>query len=138
MNKELEEKMKEVLDKAKPKLEEALDNSMKYERKYNKETDTWCDMTLGKEKIAPYNEHTKELIDAMSEPKKDWESKFDKQFEGYWRGQAIPDEIKFFIKQLRSDTLSSVEEKIEKEHGDHIGDAGTVVDEIIALIKEMI
>ena len=24
---------------------------------------------------------------------------FDKKFEGYWRGQAIPDELKFFIRQ---------------------------------------
>lgn len=26
------------------------------------------------------------------------EAEFDEKFEGYWRGQSIPDEIKFFIK----------------------------------------
>lgn len=39
---------------------------------------------------------------------------FDKKFDGYWRGQAIPDEIKFFISSLLQDFAKEVSEEIDK------------------------
>lgn len=36
---------------------------------------------------------------------------FDKKFEGYWRGEAIPDEIKFFLKKA---IRESVEEALRE------------------------
>lgn len=39
---------------------------------------------------------------------KEWEKSFDKQFKRYWRGNAIPDEIKFFIKSKRKEEIESI------------------------------
>jgi hypothetical protein len=36
-----------------------------------------------------------------------WEDRFDRQFDGYWRGRAIPDEIKFFIRKEISTALEA-------------------------------
>ncbi len=43
----------------------------------------------------------------------DWEKDFDEKFEGYWRGRAIPDELKFFIRSL----LQAREECLKGEIG---------------------
>jgi hypothetical protein len=40
-----------------------------------------------------------------------WEILFDKKFEGYWRGDAVPDEIKSFIKNT---ITAEVERAYEK------------------------
>ena len=40
-----------------------------------------------------------------------WEILFDKKFEGYWRGDAVPDEIKSFIKN----TITAEVERGRKE-----------------------
>lgn len=42
------------------------------------------------------------------------QKEFDRKFEGYWRGQAIPDEIKFFQK---STTLAYIDSMIQKLEG---------------------
>ena len=44
------------------------------------------------------------------EEKESWEEEFDRKFEGYWRGQAFPDEIKFFIRSLFRQKAAEIEE----------------------------
>jgi hypothetical protein len=46
---------------------------------------------------------------------KDWAKKFDKQFDGYWRGQTIPDEIKFFIKKTKQESYEEGVKTFDKE-----------------------
>lgn len=49
----------------------------------------------------------------------DWEKDFDQRFEGYWRGNAVPDEIKFFIRSLlqaREEWLYSEVKKIMNDY----------------------
>lgn len=43
-----------------------------------------------------------------------WEKEFDEKFEGYWRGHAIPDEIKFFISSLLRAQREEAIEAVEK------------------------
>ncbi len=50
----------------------------------------------------------------MKQTKNEWEEIFDKQFEGYWRGQAVPDEIKFFIRKLLSKKERETADDVEK------------------------
>lgn len=38
----------------------------------------------------------------MYQKEREWEKEFDRQFKGYWRGEAVPDEIKFFIRKTLS------------------------------------
>lgn len=54
----------------------------------------------------------------MEPEKKDVWALFDEKFEGYWRGQSIPDEIKFFIKThfiSRAEAVDKVKKIIEEK-----------------------
>lgn len=42
-----------------------------------------------------------------------WEKQFDTHFKGFWRGRAIPDEIKFFIRTLLASQRAELREKVE-------------------------
>lgn len=50
-------------------------------------------------------------------PREEWEERFDRKFEGYWKGNAIPDEIKFFIRFLLQEERARLREEIEKMEG---------------------
>lgn len=47
--------------------------------------------------------------------------RFDEKFSGYWRGESIPDEIKFFIEQeIKKDREDIVEiAETHRVHGDN-------------------
>lgn len=47
----------------------------------------------------------------MTDKQTTWEERFDKKFNGYWQGEAVPDEIKFFIKSI----IQEEREKAKKE-----------------------
>lgn len=71
-----------------------------------------------------------------------WESKFDKKFNGYWRGNSIPDEIKFFIKTnfiAKSEMREKIEKMKRKEGGEwEVGvDDGMGFDEAIPFNKAL-
>jgi hypothetical protein len=53
----------------------------------------------------------------VEELKKEWERQFDEKFAGYWRGQSIPDEIKFFINLLLAKQQEEFVKCIPEEKG---------------------
>lgn len=50
----------------------------------------------------------------MFQKESEWVTRFDRRFEGYWRGQAVPDEIKFFIQETLSQREKEIAEEVEK------------------------
>lgn len=41
------------------------------------------------------------------------DKEFNKKFEGYWRGNAIPDEINFYISSIRKDDIENLIEWLD-------------------------
>ena len=58
-------------------------------------------------------------MDTLLKHNKETERKFDKKFNGYWRGLSIPDEIKSFITSQNTELLKKIAKgeiaRIEKE-----------------------